>query len=77
MYDPTKLAGQTMAHTKRLMAILEREFENPGDAFFACVLATSVIAHGAGMPLEDVLNGIRAAYSDLISAEEERQNDLH
>ena len=50
---------------KRLMRYLEAEFRDPGDAFFACVLAVAVIGKGSDMPVNTVCEGIRAAYDDL------------
>lgn len=59
------IESKTMADAKRLMRYLEAEFRDPGDAFFACVLAVAVIGKGADMPVNTVCEGIRAAYDDL------------
>lgn len=61
------IASKTMADSKRLLRLLEAEFADPSDAFFACVLAVAVIGKGADMPLDTIVEGISAAYSDLKS----------
>jgi hypothetical protein len=50
---------------KRLIDFCSREFEEPKDALFAAILVVAVIARGAGMPLQTLLEGVASAYSDL------------
>jgi len=50
---------------KRLIDLCSREFEQPTEALFAAILVVAVIAKGAGMPLQTLLEGVASAYSDL------------
>jgi hypothetical protein len=50
---------------KHLINICSVEFEQPTDALFAAILVVAVIAKGAGMPLQTLLDGVSSAYSDL------------
>lgn len=51
-------------------AVLQRaqdDFERPADALFAHVLATVILAHGLGLPLDVLQDGVAAAFRDLDS----------
>lgn len=50
---------------KFIMEFLSEHFDTPPEALFASIVAVAVLAKGAGMPLQVLLEGIAAAYDDL------------
>lgn len=56
---------EALRNAKKLMTLCHENFEHPVDALMAMVLGSATLAHGIGMPLEHLLDGIRAAYSDI------------
>lgn len=60
---------EALQNAKRLMTICHDTFGYPVDALMASVLVTATLAHGIGMPLDHLLDGIRAAYSDITTGD--------
>ena len=58
---------EALQNAKKLMTICHDTFGYPVDALMASVLVTATLAHGIGMPLDHLLDGIRAAYSDVTT----------
>ena len=58
---------KTVQDARKLMTICHDTFGYPVDALMASVLVTATLAHGIGMPLDHLLDGIRAAYSDVTT----------
>ena len=58
---------KTVQDARKLMTICHDTFGYPVDALMASVLVTATLAHGIGMPLDHLLDGIKAAYSDITS----------
>jgi hypothetical protein len=62
---PCQIPDNILDDAKRLINICSTEFEQPTEALFAAILVVAVIAKGAGMPLQTLLDGVASAYSDL------------
>ena len=62
---PFQIPDNIIDDAKRLITICSTEFEQPTEALFAAILVVAVIAKGAGMPLQTLLDGVASAYSDL------------
>jgi hypothetical protein len=62
---PCQIPDNIIDDAKRLINICSTEFEQPTEALFAAILVVAVIAKGAGMPLQTLLDGVASAYSDL------------
>jgi hypothetical protein len=62
---PFQIPDNIIDDAKRLINICSTEFEQPTEALFAAILVVAVIAKGAGMPLQTLLDGVASAYSDL------------
>ena len=58
---------KTVQDARKLMTICHDTFGYPVDALMASVLVTATLAHGIGMPLDHLLDGIKAAYSDVTT----------
>ena len=58
---------KTVQDARKLMTLCHDTFGYPVDALMASVLVTATLAHGIGMPLDHLLDGIRAAYSDVTT----------
>ena len=58
---------KTVQDARKLMTLCHDTFGYPVDALMASVLVTATLAHGIGMPLDHLLDGIRAAYSDITT----------
>ena len=65
--DEDQRHQKTLQDATRLMTICHDTFGYPVDALMASVLVTATLAHGIGMPLDHLLDGIRAAYSDVTT----------
>jgi hypothetical protein len=62
---PFQIPDNIIDDAKRLINICSTEFEQPTEALVAAILVVAVIAKGAGMPLQTLLDGVASAYSDL------------
>jgi len=62
---PFQIPDNIIDDAKRLINICSTEFEQPTEALFAAILVVAVIAKGAGMPLQTLLDGVASAYADL------------
>jgi hypothetical protein len=62
---PCQIPDNILDDAKRLINICSTEFEQPTEALFAAILVVAVIAKGAGMPLQTLLDGVASAYADL------------
>jgi hypothetical protein len=60
---------EALRNAKKLMTLCHENFEHPVDALMAMVLGSATLAHGIGMPLPHLLDGIRAAYHDISTRE--------
>lgn len=61
----------------RLMTHMETDFQYPAQALVASMFACATLAHGIDMPLDVLVDGIRAAYRDLVKAESEGAGNAH
>lgn len=61
----------------RLMTHMENDFQYPGQALVAGMFVCVTLAHGIDMPLDVLVDGIRAAYRDLVKAETEGAGNAH
>lgn len=50
---------------KFVMELLSEHFSTPPEALFATIIAVAVLAKGARMPVQVLLDGVKAAYEDL------------
>jgi hypothetical protein len=62
---------ETLRNAKKLMTLCSENFSHPVDALMAMVLGSATLAHGIGMTLPHLLEGIEAAYSDLSTQGDE------
>lgn len=60
---------EALQNARKLMTICHDNFDYPVDALMAMVLGSATLAHGIGMPLPHLLDGIRAAYEDIQTGE--------
>ena len=65
---------KTVQDARKLMTICHDTFGYPVDALMASVLVTATLAHGIGMPLDHLLDGIKAAYSDVTTGGSDHGN---
>ena len=56
---------QSLAHARQLMTHLSETHEYPIDSLMACVLVIATLAHGVGMPLDTLVEGVTHAYNDV------------
>jgi len=56
---------EALQNARKLLTICHDTFGYPVDALMAMVLGSATLAHGIGMPLDHLLQGITAAYSDI------------
>lgn len=56
---------EALRNAKKLMTLCHDNFDYPVDALMAMVLGSATLAHGIGMPLPNLLEGIEAAYNDI------------
>ena len=56
---------EALQNARKLMTICHDQFDYPVDALMAMVLGSATLAHGIGMPLPHLLEGISAAYHDI------------
>ena len=63
--EEVKRHEEALQNARKLMTICHDNFDYPVDALMAMVLGSATLAHGIGMPLPHLLDGIRAAYEDI------------
>jgi hypothetical protein len=66
---------EALQNAKKLMTLCHDNFSHPVDALMAMVLGSASLAHGIGMKLPSLLQGIEAAYNDLSTQGE--KNGMH
>lgn len=68
-----------LGNTQAILDASERLFPRVGDALFAHMLATVMLAKSVDMTLEHLLEGVGAAYRDIQRAQEQQEgaNDAH
>jgi hypothetical protein len=69
--EEVKRHEEALQNARKLMTICHDNFDYPVDALMAMVLGSATLAHGIGMPLPHLLDGIRAAYHDIQTRENE------
>jgi len=69
--EEVKRHEEALQNARKLMTICHDNFDYPVDALMAMVLGSATLAHGIGMPLQHLLDGIRAAYEDIQTGENE------
>ena len=69
--EEVKRHEEALQNARKLMTICHDNFDYPVDALMAMVLGSATLAHGIGMPLQHLLDGIRAAYEDIQTGESE------
>ena len=62
---------QSLVHARQLMTHLSETHDYPIDSLMACVLALATLAHGVGMPLDTLLEGITHAYDDINTSKKD------
>ena len=69
--EEVKRHEEALQNARKLMTICHDQFDYPVDALMAMVLGSATLAHGIGMTLPHLLDGIRAAYEDIQTGENE------
>ena len=64
-HENDAVVDEALANARKLMTILSEEFEHPIEGLMSCVLSLAVLAHGVGMPLDVLIDGISKAYDDV------------
>ncbi len=64
--DPNIFDDQIFAAAQHVLTYAERDFDRPVDALLAHIMAVAVMARAVGMGLPSLLNGVTAAYDDLV-----------
>lgn len=67
--EEAKRHEEALQNARKLMTLCHDNFGYPVDALMAMVLGSATLAHGIGMPLPQLLEGIRAAYADISNPE--------
>lgn len=68
---------QIVDGAKHLMTRCQQDFKEPIDALLSMVLAISAFAHGVGMPLAELQEGIALSYADMENARSEVKKHAH
>ena len=68
---------QILSGAKHLMTRCQEDFDEPIDALLSMVLAISAFAHGVGMPLAELQEGIALSYADMENARSEVKKHAH
>ena len=71
MMNDSGFDEKVLGNTQALLDASERMFPRVGDALFAHLLTTVMLAKSAGMTLEHLLEGVGAAYRDIQVAHEQ------
>lgn len=64
------VVDEALANSRKLMSHMADAYPYPIDALMACVLSLAVLAHGVGMPLAVLVDGISKAYDDVENGKE-------
>lgn len=65
--EQVKQHEEHLQNARKLMTICHDTFGYPVDALMASILVSATLAHGLGMPLQQLLEGVAAAFSDISS----------
>ena len=65
MTPEKEIVDQSLADARALMTHLSETHDYPIESLMACVLALATLAHGVGMPLDTLLEGVSSAYNDI------------
>jgi hypothetical protein len=68
---------QILDGAKYLMTRCQEDFDAPIDALLSMVLTISAFAHGVGMPLAELQEGIALSYADMENASSEVKKHAH
>jgi hypothetical protein len=71
MTQNQEIVDQSLANARALMNHLHDTHDYPIDSLMACVLAIATLAHGVGMPLDTLVDGVTRAYDDLKTAKKD------
>ena len=66
--DREEVYFQTIGGAKALINIMSEQFQYPIDALGSGLIALATLAYGIGMSEQQLVEGIRAAYSDISAA---------
>ena len=66
-----------LSGAKHLMTRCQQDFNEPIDALLSMVLAISAFAHGVGMPLAELQEGIALSYADMENCALEVKKNAH
>lgn len=66
-----EIVDQSLADARALIAHLHETHDYPIESLMACVLVIATLAHGVGMPLTVLLEGVSSAYDDLKTAKKD------
>ena len=66
-----------LSGAKHLMTRCQQDFNEPIDALLSMVLAISAFAHGVGMPLAELQEGIALSYADMENCASEVKKNAH
>jgi hypothetical protein len=55
----------TMSRSQSLMTHLNGTHEDPFEALASCILVLAALAKGIDMPLDDLVVGVKSAYTDM------------
>lgn len=62
---PETFLNTAVTRGQSLMAHLNTTHADPFEALTTCILVLAALAKGIDMPLEDLVEGIEAAYGDM------------
>ena len=71
MTQNQEIVDQSLANARALINHLHDTHDYPIDSLMACVLVIATLAHGVGMPLPVLLEGVSSAYDDLKTAKKD------
>lgn len=64
-HENDAVVDEALANSRKLMSHMADAYPYPIDALMACVLSLAVLAHGVGMPLDVLIDGISKAYDGV------------
>ena len=73
MMNDSGFDEKVLGNTQALLDASERLFPRMGDALFAHLLTTVMLARSVDMTLEHLLEGVGAAYRDIHRAHEQQE----
>lgn len=65
--EEVKQHEECLRNAQKLMTICHDTFGHPVDALMASIIVSATLAHGLDMPLQQLLDGVAAAFSDISS----------